>query len=200
MIRSKNIMHTLQLFIGVILAIYFLVNLNSLQGLRQVGEGIPEATIEMTSSLSTIGDDFQKLSQEGFLQSVVSTVVGDGESTSSSKDVKVESNSKPKEVVEDVPTTKSSDEPVGNFGEWITAAGDWLAGIWVSGEETFISLTSRDVHKEEQVDEPEKMYLSEEFELAVEPFSHLSRPYISNVPVRSDEVDSANQPETDMIV
>lgn len=168
MVRSRNISHTIQLIAGILFAVYLLVNVNSLSGLKEYGDNIPGATIEFTDELAGLGDRFQTVAENGFLQSVISAVIGEGVTYSNS-------NYGTDVVVVEPPVEANS----GNLGEVIQKAGEMVAGIWVFGDDSMTTVKHIEVREED-------LPLIEELTLAVEPFGHLSRPTISHVPVKDE--------------
>lgn len=172
MVRSKNISHTVQLIVGILLAVYLMFNINSLSNLEDISQNVPDISIEMSGKLASIGNQIQTVTEDGFLQSVISTIMGDGVSfTENENTVK----DPPIEVVEET----SVEQNTGNIGEWIEGVGQWFAGLWFGGEGVMTEVASLKV---------EDVPLSEEMSLAAEPFAQLSRPYISHVPVRDEQL------------
>lgn len=152
---------------GILFAVYLLVNLNSLSGLKVFGDKIPGATIEFTTELASVGDKFQQVSEDGFLQSVISTITGQGVTYSNvSGDV----------VVEPPVESKS-----GNLGQMIQETGEFFANVWVSGDKSMSAAKEVDVTK---IRNP----LAEDMAKAMEPFGHLSRPSITNIPVKDEDL------------
>ena len=141
--------------------------MNSLTGLKEYGDKIPGATIELSGELANAGDRFQKISEDGFLQSVISAVTGQGVTYSNSNG--------DAEVVVEPPVETTA----GNLGEMIQKAGAMVAGIWGAGDDSMTAVKEIEVREED-------IPLIEEMTLAVEPFGHLSRPTISNIPVKEE--------------
>lgn len=168
MVRSRNISHTIQLIAGILFAVYLLINVNSLSGLKKYSDNIPGATIEFTDELAGVGDRFQKVAEDGFLQSVISAVMGEGVTYSNS-------DGKTDVVIIEPPVEANS----GNLGEVIQKAGEMVAGIWTTGDESMTAVKQIEVREED-------IPFIEDMVLAVEPFGHLSRPTISNIPVKEE--------------
>lgn len=171
MIDSKNTKQTVQLIVGVFLVIYVLLNMNSLSGLKESGEHVPGAVQAITNQLAKVGDKAQGLTEDGFLQSLLPNV----DFSISSQGVSSNSS----EVVVDPP----SESNTGNIGTKIQEAGVWFVGLWSDGE------TSMD----NKIATAKDSEIPDNVVKAREPFGHLSRPYISHIPLSDDELARLGQ-------
>ena len=187
MVRSKNKFHAVQLIAGILVAIYFLFNINSLTALQDANYRVPDATIEVSSTLADLSNRFQNVTEDGFLQSIVSSVFGE--------DVSLSPNDTP-QAQADVAIDPPVNTTAGNMGDWIEDAGYWLAGFWESGEEPIEAVKSAETTDLVAVENP----IADEMVLAVEPFSHLSRPYVSHVPMTEEQYEALDHVEDDIMI
>ena len=169
MIDSKNTKHTVQLIVGVFIVFYVLLNINSLSGLQESGEHVPDAIQAVTNQLAKVGDNTQTLTEDGFLQSILSSGI---EISISSQGISAKPASS--EVVVDPPVNTNT----GNIGAKIQEVGVWFVGLWSNGEVLMDNTLA--VAKDSEI--PDNVVK------AREPFGHLSRPYISHVPLSDDEI------------
>lgn len=176
MIDSKNTRQTVQLIVGVFLVIYVLLNMNSLSGLKESGEHVPGAVQAVTNQLAKVGDKTQKLTEDGFLQSLLPNV----DFSISSQGVS--SSSASSEVVVDPP----SESTTGNIGAKIQEAGVWFVSLWSTGEESM----------DNKIATAKDSEIPDNVVRAREPFGHLSRPYISHIPLSDDELARLGQIDT----
>ena len=169
MIDSKNTKHTVQLIVGVFIVVYVLLNMNSLSGLQESGGQVPEAIQAVTNQLAKVGDKTQKLTEDGFLQSLLPS--GTDFSISSQG---ISAKPASSEVVVDPPANTNT----GNIGAKIQDVGVWFVELWSNGGESMDNKLA--AAKDSEI--PDNVVK------AREPFGHLSRPYISHVPLSDDEI------------
>lgn len=185
MVRSKNKFQTVQLIAGILLAVYLLFNINSLTAMQDANDRVPDATIEVSSTLADLSNRVQNVTEDGFLQSIVSSVFGEG--------VSLSLNDTPQADVAIEPPVNTT---AGNMGDWIEDAGYWLAGLWESGEEPIEAVKSAETTDFVAVENP----IADEMVLAVEPFSHLSRPYVSHVPMTEEQYEALDHVEDNIMI
>lgn len=171
MIDSKNTRHTVQLIVGVFLVIYVLLNMNSLSALEGSSDKVPKVVQDATSQLAAIGSKAQGLTENGLLQSLMPDL-----SLPSSG---VSSASESSEVVVDPPTEST----VGNIGSKIEEVGVWFVNLWSDGGESM----------DETIATAQGSEIPDDVVRAREPFGHLSRPYISHVPLSDEDLVRLDQ-------
>ncbi len=170
MIRTRNKFHTIQSIAGVLIAVFMIINLNSLSGLKEINQDMPDMTVEFTSKLANVGDRVQKITEDGFLQSVLSKATGkEGGLFESSATARATSVSSP------------ANSETGGIGVWIDGVGQWFASTWTKGTDAITSL--RGVKVEENPVVVEVVGASGSF-------SEIHQPYISNVPNKGKYIEN----------
>lgn len=166
MIQSVNRRHHIEILLMVVIGIALVLNVNS--SVNGVGQGNPagpspptqtvslqEGAESIVNSVANVADNVQSFTEEGAIDSFVSTVTAPFQSGPSSEG-----------------SSSVHNESGGGIGDWIRQSGIWLLGVLSPSKET-IQRTAKQGR--------ERSWLPDSMSRAGDEFGHLSRASVSTV-------------------
>lgn len=186
MIQSVNRRQSLEVMLTVVMALAFLLNINSvMNGVGQTASTLNIGTHagNAIGALADAGDNIQSVTEGGVVQTLLGVVTGESNLS--------RSDPKPQAVRVEAVQEPIQQNAEGNIGEWIDQSGTWLLGLFTPSETSASGQLATSMGQAlGTVPVP--------MQQAGEEFNHLSRPLMSNVHLEDKVVEQLRELHTTM--